>query len=211
MKRALALAVLVLAAGCKPPSVVALDQWLDAYGQDDTERMVANTWSGDRPVLREALEALRTAPTSTLAMALPPRPLSYELVEIETKAPGRQVVLTTITMKNPMAYASERVGHVLPDIPKTRPERRRFLMIQEGEAWGVKLDLAAAVARVDFAAAFERRLAARDLAGAAKMLEAVPPPPDEANAMKSHDRLAEALQERLQKAEARTRTATVTR
>lgn len=201
----------MLAAGCKPPSVAAVDQWLDAYGQDDAERMVAHTWSGDQALVRDALAALRTAPTSTLALALPPRPVSYELLEIEKKSPGRQVVLATIVMKNPLAYSSERVGHVLPDVPRTRPEQRRFLAVEEGERWGVKLDLAAAVARVDFVATFERRIAARDLAGAAQMLESVPTPPDEANAIRSHDRLAEALQERLQSARARTETATVSR
>ena len=211
MRRTAAAGLLMLAAGCKPPSVAAVDQWLDAYAQDDAERMVAHTWSRDRALVGDALVALRTAPTSTLALALPPRPVSYELLEIEDKEPGRHVVLTNIVMKNPLAYASERVGHVLPDVPKTRPEQRRFLAVEEGERWGVKLDLAAAVARVDFVAAFERRLAARDLAGAAAMLEAVPTPPDEANALRSHDRLAEALQERLQEARDRTRTATVSR
>jgi hypothetical protein len=202
---ALALALGALCA-CQPPSVAAVDQWLKAYAADDADGMAAHTWSGDQAMVRDALAALRVAPTSTLAMALPPRPVSYVLEEIEKKEPGRQVVLTTITMKNPLAYASERVGHVLPEVPKTRPERRRFLVVEEGERWGVKLDLAAAVARMEFAAAFERRISARDLAGAAKMLEAVPAPPDEANALRRTDRLAEALQERLQKLQARTST-----
>lgn len=199
---ALALGLLV-AAGCRPASVEAVHQWLTAYGADDGPTMLANTWPEDRPLLEQALEDLRTNPTSTLAMALPPRPLEHELVEIEEKAPGRHTVLTVIQMKNPLPYVSEKVGQQLPNVPKRRPERRRFLSVKTGDTWGVKLDLAAAVARVEFVAAFERALEAGELPRAKAMLQKVPAPPDEANALRTRDRLKEALEQRLSEIEAK--------
>lgn len=189
--------------GCRPPSVEAVHQWLDAYAVDDHPRMLAHTWSGDRALLEQALVDLGTNPTSTLAMALPSRPVEFELVEIEHKAPGRHTVLTRIEMKNPLAYTAKKVGQDLPGVPKTRPERRRFLSVQEGEGWGVKLDLAAAVARVDFVAKFERAARARDLSAAEAMLAEVPTPPDEANALRTRDRMKEALAARLEEVKAK--------
>lgn len=189
--------------GCRPASVESVHQWLLAYAEGDAERMVEHTWSGDRELVGRAMKARETSATSTLAMALPPRPIEHELVEIEKKEPGRHTVLTVIQMKNPLPYVSKKVGQDLPDVPKVRPERRRFLAVQEGERWGVKLDLAAALARVRFVEAFERVLAKGDLERARAMLEEVPAPPDEANALQTRDRLKEALTERIAEVEAR--------
>lgn len=179
-----------------PPSVQTVDTWLTAYAQGDVETMVAQTWSGDRDLVRTAMAELELSSTTTLAMALPPRPTKHELVELEHKAPGRHTVLTVITMKNPLAFVAKKVGQDLPGVPETRPERRRFLAVQEGETWGVKLDLSAALARVQFVRDFERALKAQDLPTAQVMLQEVPAPPDEANALTKRDRLKDTLTQR---------------
>lgn len=200
---ALVLGVGLSLSACRPASVEAVHGWLTAYGAEDVDAMVAHTWSGDRDLVRDAMAATRT---STLGMALPPRPLAFELIEIEDKAPGRHTVLARVEMKNPLAYVAEKVGQDLPDVPKRRPEQRRFLSVQEGETWGVKLDLAAAVRRVEFAAEVQRLIDRRRFDEAEARLKDVPPPPDEANALKRSDRLSETLQARL--ARGRTRTST---
>jgi hypothetical protein len=190
------------ATACKPPAVEALDQWLIAYEQDDVERVVDRTWSGDRELMRAAMIELRTAATGTLAIALPPRPQSHELIEVDSKSDDgeRWVVLVKTTLKNPLPFASERVGHVLENMPKTREQRRKYLMIREGERWGVKLDLAPTIERAKFVTKFQRALSRRDFSGAEEMLANIPPPPDEANAQKTKDRLAESLKAELEKA-----------
>ena len=160
--------------------------------------MVSNTVVADRALVREAMAA--PSSTSSLALALPPRPLSHELLEIESKAPGRHVVLTRIEMKNPLPFMSERVGQRL-EIPKTRNRRRRFLSVRSTEGrWGVQLDLAQVVKRTEFVRRFQAMVASGDLTAAEAMLEAVPAPPDEANALSKKDRLADTLREALKDA-----------
>lgn len=203
MKR-LSLGLFFLLSACTPPpSVEAVDKWLTAYADHDVETMLRYTWSGDRERLQAAMQELALTTTGTLAMALPSKPISHELVELEKKAPGRHTVLTVIKMKNPLAYTSKKIGHALPDVPMTRPERRRFLSVQEGESWGVKLDLDAALARVYFVAEFERKMTARGYAGAEALLTHVPMPPDEANALRTKDRLEITLSHRLAVAKAK--------
>lgn len=132
-----------LAACSPPPAVQAVDAWLAGYAKGDVEAVVAQSIDADRALVRAALAELDQVPTGTLAMALPPRPLSHEILEIESKdeAAGRWVVLAKLTLKNPLPYMSERVGHVLPDMPKTREHKRRFLAVRTDAGWRVKLDL----------------------------------------------------------------------
>ncbi len=191
--------------GCQmPESVRAVDAWLRAYQAEDVPAMVAHTVEADRPWVKKAMLELSRVPTGTVALSLPPKPMSHEIVEIEAKPSDRRhVVLTKVTLKNPLAYASKRVGQVLKDIPKTRTERRRFLSVREGSRWGVKLDLARVLARTQFAHRFHELLLSRDYTGARTLLSSIPPPPDEANALRLSDRLLEALTKDLEKAEAR--------
>lgn len=183
--------------GCMPPSVKVVDTWLTAYASENADQMVSATHPEDRALLQRALSAQQDDPTSMLAMLLPTKPLSHEMLEIESKEPGRHVVLTKIDMKNPLAFSAKRVGHDMPDIPKQRSERRRFLSIETKEAWGVKLDLQKALRRMEFAAEFQEALRRRDYKTAQSMLTAVPPPPDEANALRKTDRLKENLEQTL--------------
>lgn len=203
MKRS-ALFVVFAFVACKPPAVTALDQWLTAYEKNDVEHVVERTWSGDRELMRAALTELTelaTVPTGTLAIALPPRPLSHEVIEVESKSDdgSRWTVLVKTTLKNPLPYASERVGHVLENMPKTRDQQRRYFLIDESGSWGVKLDLAHTIERAKFVGEFQKKLSARDYDAAEKMLENVPPPPDEANAQKKADRLIDTLKSELDK------------
>ncbi len=188
----------LFAACTPPPSVQAVDRFLTAYANEDVDGMVAATWPGDRALMRDCAEAVKTAPTSTLALALPPLPLSHEVVEIEDKpSADRHVVLVRVKMKNPLAYEAKRVGQDLGDFPRTRTQRRRFLSIREEGRWGVKLDLAAVMRRAEFVAAFSKLVSAKRFEDAERMLAEVPPSPDEANAQRKKDRLATALEEEL--------------
>ncbi len=199
LRAAAVTALLALAAACTPPpSVKAVDTFLTAYANKDADAMAAATWPGDRALVRDCLAALETSPTSTLALALPPFPLSHEVIEIEDKpAEDRHVVLVRVTMKNPLAYEAKRVGQDLGDFPKTRNQRRRFLSVREGDRWGVKLDLAAVLRRAEFVAEFTRLLTAKDFAAAEALLAEAPPPPDEANAQLRKDRLVTDLEAEL--------------
>ena len=131
--------------------------------------------------------------TSSLALALPPRPIGHELLEIESKSAGRHVVLTRISMKNPLPFMSEKVGQRLP-IPKTRTRRRRFLSVRQANGeWGVQLDLEQVMKRTDFVRRFQRAVGRGDFTHAEALLEQVPSPPDEANAQSKKDRLPATL------------------
>ena len=201
---------LVGAGACSPPpSVRAVDEWLSAYAEGDIDRMVENTTPADRARVRSAMAALERSATSSLALTLPPRPLSHELVEIEKKSDNgrRHVVLCRVTYKNPLPYMSEKVGQDLP-IPKTRTRRRRFLSVRQDGRWGVKLDLDRVVRRADFVERFQTALRRRDYSAAEAMLQAVPAPPDEANAQRTKDRLATTLREQFEAAKKGTRTST---
>ena len=93
----------VALAGCMSDSMKAVDGWLTAYAGGDGAGMRRHTWPEDRPLLDEALLAMEASATSTLALALPPRPLEHEVVELEEiEADDRHVILTRITMKNPL-------------------------------------------------------------------------------------------------------------
>lgn len=193
---------LMLVACDPPPSVQAVDAWLTAYAIDDVQEMADNTVPADRDLLRQALGS---APTSTLALALPARPLSHEILEIERKedAGRRHIVLCKVTAKNPLASMSKRVGHNL-DIPRTRTHRRRFLSVRGPDGrWGVKLDLAQVVARAQLVQRFNEALARRAYDRAAALLQDIPAPPDEANAQRKQDRLKTTLQARLEAARRR--------
>lgn len=195
----------VFAVSCKPPAVVALDQWLLAYRNDEVEKMVAATWSGDRELLRAAMLELREVPTGTLASSLPPRPLEHEVLDVDSKSDDgdRWVLLAKTTLKNPLPFASEKVGHVLEGMPKTRDQRRKYLLVREGEAWGVKLDLQRTVERAKFVVAFQNLVARGRFDEAEQLLGKIPESPDEANAQKKTDRLQETLRADLNKARRR--------
>ena len=184
---------LALPAACQPPSSVqAVDRWLTAYAAADVETMVAHTAADDREYVRRAMTT--DSKTSSLALALPPPPLSHEILEIERKdGPTRHVVLCRVKMKNPLPYMSEKVGQDLK-IPKTRTRRRRFLSVRGPDGrWGVKLDLRQVLARTRFVRDFREALRQRNFVHAEAMLTSVPASPDEANVQSSKDRLAATL------------------
>ncbi|MEM7678381.1 MAG: hypothetical protein AAF449_20505 [Myxococcota bacterium] len=209
----ISLAVVWGSACTPPPSVQAVDGWLSAYAQGDVERMLAHTTPDDRNLLREAMSPTTT---SSLALILPPRPLSHELLEIEKKSSdgSRHIVLCRVKMKNPLAFMSEKVGQQL-EIPRARTRRRRFLSVEGADGrWGVKLDLAQVLARARFVQRFEQRLRARRFDDAQRMLSQIPRPPDEANVQRTKDRLEERLRAKLKTAQASshrgTKTSTLT-
>lgn len=205
MRRALAVVLLAISTACKPPAVEAVDAWYTAFEQGDVERTAALTYSADRALVREALAELGRVATGTLASALPAKPISHKLIEVETKSDDgtRWVVLVETKLKNPLPFASERVGHVLKDMPKTREQKRRVLVVREGETWGVKLDLQRTVDRAIFVAQFQRALDAKNFAHAEELLTKTPAPPDEGNAQKKSDRLVDTLKAELEKAKKR--------
>ncbi len=193
-------ALLVLSTGCMPPSVKSVDDWLTEYAAGDVGKTVAQTWSGDRALVQAALEEQAKDPNGPLALLLPPKPISHEISDLLAKeSDDRHVVLAMVTMKNPLPFASERVGGSLPNIPRTRTEARRFLAVREGERWGVKLDLARVKARADFAEQVLDALSRRQLDTARALLEHVPPPPDDPNALTTRDRMVDELTKALEK------------
>ena len=198
--KALALTFVVSASACMPPSVKAVDDWLLAYQQLDAEAVALNTCAADRELARSGVEAVRTSATSSLALMMPPRPIKHEIHEIETKEDGRHIIVATLTLKNPLPFMSEKVGHVLPGIPKTRSLKQRYLVIQEGERWGLKFDLALRQERLQFASRFGRLISKRRYAEAAALLQHVPPRPDSGNSLRKSDRLKLGLQAQLDKA-----------
>jgi hypothetical protein len=190
-----------------PPSVQAVDDWLRAHANGDSAGMAERTWSGDRDLVKAALAEREKDPNGALALLLPPKPISHEIVEIQTKeTDDRHVVLAKVTMKNPLPFASERTGNALPDIPKTRTEERKILAVREGDRWGVKLDLEAVKLRASFAEDFFSALGRKEWDAARAMLRSVPPPPDDPNALQRKDRMVLELQEELDK---RVRTSSV--
>jgi hypothetical protein len=194
--------VLLTLAACKPEPVIAVDEWLDGYAAGDIERVVAHTCLEDRDLARAALAEQKTVATGTLATALPPRPLTHEIIEIESKDKerGRYVILAKTTLRNPLPYMSKRVANELQDMPMTRDQRRRFLVVREGDKWGVKLDLKRVLERDDFVVKFEKLMSAKKLDEAEAMLTHIPPPPDEANALHKSDRLLDMLKGEIKKA-----------
>ncbi len=199
-----AAASLLACVACSPPdSVKVVDGWLTGYRDLDVEAVVANTWAGDKALVRKSVEAVKNEPRSGPALALPPLPLSFEIIEIEKKpAPDRHIILTKVKMKNPLPYEAEKVGQDLGDFPRTRSQRRRFLSVRDGDDWGVKLDLAAVMKRSAFVDAFTAHLESRRFEDAERMLSAVPPLPDEAN-VHPKDRLIPTLEAELKKARSR--------
>jgi hypothetical protein len=194
-------AVLVAICGCMPPSVKAVDDWLIAYAAGDVDGTVAKSASQDRELVKAALLEQASDANGPAAMLLPPKPIRHEILEIaEKESDDRHVVLAKVTAKNPLPFASERVGQVLADIPKSRSFERKFLALREGETWVVKLDLPAVKARAEFASAFFEALAKKDFEVARSMLTHVPPPPDDPNALATKDRMSEELQQELKKA-----------
>lgn len=195
-----------------PPSVKAVDEFLQGYAAGDVDRVVANTWSGDRALVEAALREQTDNPNGPLAILLPPKPIEHEILEIADKeSDTRQVILAMVRMKNPLPYASKRVGQPLPDIPKTRSAHRRFLSIREGERWGVKLDLAAVEARARFAERMLDLTSTWKLDEAEALLSKAPPPPDDPNALSNEDRLVEDLRAEIEtKRKRRAKTSTTT-
>jgi hypothetical protein len=201
MKRWLA-GLFVFLPACAPPSVKVVEGWLTAYAAGDSDAMVASTVEADRPLLEKSLVATSTAPMSTLALALPPKPLKHEFIEIEKKeGSDRQVILIKAELKNPLHYEAKRVGQSLPNIPKTRWKRHRYLAVREGDGWFVKLDLEAMIARQRYAERFSALLGTWKLEEAAAMLDSIPPLPDDGNARRrKRDRLSDTLTEQLEEA-----------
>ncbi len=202
---------LVCMTACMPPSVQAVEDWLVAYEKGDAATVAKNTCAADRVLAEEGARQVLTTGTSTLVLMMPPRPIRHEIHEIETKEPGRHTVLTTLTLKNPMASMSRKVGHVLPDMPETRPLKHRFLVVKEGETWGLKFDLELRQRRLQFAADFERLLSAKRFEEATAVLEKTPPRPDAANSLRKSDRLRQRLEQRLKEEQKKLKTKTATR
>lgn len=195
-----------------PDSVQAVDNWLQGLETGDAEAVVRWSHPGDQALMRQGLaDRAGDAPTSLVALALPPAPLEHYFVEIAEKSPDgtRHVVLTELTLKNPLPYASKRVGQELKGIPKTRKLTTRFLLVRVPEVgWRVKLDLPGVLARAEFAEAVQKALSEARWADAAALLEDVPPPPDDPNALTRTDRLAETLSAELESRLARAKTST---
>ncbi|MCB9655914.1 MAG: hypothetical protein H6729_17445 [Deltaproteobacteria bacterium] len=181
----------------------AVDEWLTAFEANDSATMVANTVSQDQALVADALDALRLSTTATLALALPPRPLSHRMIDIEAKeSDDRHRISVEVTLRNPLPFNSERVGQSL-DIPRVRSHLRQFLVVRQDDRWGVKLDLAATLARARFVDAFEQHLSRAEFDAAEAMLQHIPKPPDEANALKTVDRLETTLRDDLKEARRR--------
>lgn len=194
---------------CMPPSVQAVDRFLDGLAAEDPEGAAAWVVPKDREGVRTGLALRRSDPTALEALILPPTPLSHYFVEITKKSPDgrRHVLLTELTLENPLPAVSERVGQSLDGIPKTRVLTRRFLSVRQSpERWAVQLDLPAAQTRAEFVTRFEDLLDAGNFSKAKALLQRVPPPPDNGRRQPPVDRLEASLKARLD--EARTRTAT---
>lgn len=185
-----------------PPPVRALDTWLSAYALGDREKLVERTSTSDQALLAKGLAEAAKDPTGTLALALPPRPLDHSILEVVKKGAGRQVISARLVLPNPLPSASERVGQPLPGVPETRPLRRRFLVIEEAEAWVVKLDLERVVERSRIATEVLGLIAEGRLAEAdRRLLEGVPAPPDDGESGPAQDRLLDELRRRILEAE----------
>lgn len=205
MRRLSTIVALAALTGCAPPSVKVVEAWLAAYGADDTAALKNATLPADRELLETCLAATSTSPMSRQALALPPKPLRHEFLEIEKKeGTDRQVLLVKMELKNPLHYEAKRVGQSLPNIPKTRWKRRRFLSVKEGENWYVKLDLATVLERAHYAERFLGLITARRLKEAEAMLESIPERPDDGDARRTKkDNLEDALKLALEKAKKR--------
>jgi len=196
-------ALLIASTACMPGSVRAVDEWLIGLERGDDDAVVAWSHPRDRDLVASALQARASDPTALLSLALPPQPLEHYFVEIERKSEDgrRHVVETELTLKNPLPYASEKVGQSLEGIPKTRKLVRYFASVRvPNEGWRVFLDLSAVVARAEFVERFQAALEAEDWARAGAMLASIPPPPDDPAAQKDDDRMEAALQSQLERA-----------
>ncbi len=190
----------LLASGCMPPSVRAVDEWLDAFEAGDTESMVLWSHDADRPLVRKAMAERQADPTGLHSLALPPTPQSHYIEAIASKSDDgrRHVVATELTVKNPLPFSSRRMGQELEGVPETRKLSKRFLSVQVAPGdWRVKLDLPRTLERARFAERFEEALSDRDRSSAESMLRSVPPPPDEADALQKKDRLQASLRDRM--------------
>jgi hypothetical protein len=189
------LGLLSTTAACMPPPVKAVDSWLTAYEKGDVEAMLANTVAADRALVKKALEAGTSSKASDLELAMPTKPKEHEIKEIDSKDPDGQwqVVIAKVTMTNPLPAVSKKIGQNLEGIPEQRSQWRKFKAVKEGDTWGVRLDLAAVIARTEFVTKFQKLLERGKVDEAEKLLESVPPPPDDPNAQKTADRLKDAL------------------
>lgn len=192
-----------------PPPRRAVDAWLTAYTAGDRPTMLAHTATADRALVAAALTAQAEDPTASLALALPPRPLSHEVLDREQGGDDRQIFLTRLVLKNPLPYAGEKVGQPLPQIPRTRGQWRRFLLVREGKAWRVSLDLKRVMERTAFVTRFLGALERRDFDEAEALLRSVPPPPDVPESQVNKDRLPRVLGAELASARASVRPAGV--
>jgi len=192
-----------VASGCMPPSVRAVDGFLEGLEARDPDRVARWAHPADRALVKEGLAERRENPTGFLALALPPEPLEHEFIGIAHKSDdgARHVVQTVLTLKNPLPFASEKVGQPLEGVPETRALRKKFLSVRlDSGDWRVKLDLPAVVARAELVEAFQAALDAGRIAEAEALLDDVPPPPDEPSAVQARDRLAEGLRTELKRA-----------
>lgn len=192
--------VFLLLNACMPPSVRAVDDLLEGIESGDIEQAAAAVHPDDEALLRQGLALRPQQPLAHEALAIPQTPLEHELLEISSKMPGAHVVLAELTYKNPLPFASERVGQKLDGMPETRKQKVRFRSEETPAGWRVRLDLPAVVERSRFVERFQGLLAERRLDDARQLLSAVPPPPDNAQSQKDKDRLVETLQAELAKA-----------
>jgi hypothetical protein len=190
---------LSLSACWRPGSVRSVEAWLTAYQNGDAAEVEAHTAEGDRALLRQGLAQGEFSSSSTVALALPPRPIDFEILELEkidNSGPvARHIVATRLRVKNPLPFSSEKIGQQLENFPRTRPRRRRFLVLEESPGqWRVKLDLQRVLARSRHALAFQDALFRGDYQKAQTLIDAVPGPPDDGNALSKQDRLRESME-----------------
>lgn len=180
-----------------PPSVKVVDELLTGLETEDVERAVNAVHPDDRALLRKGMSA--SSRTELEALAIPPRPLEHEMVEIADKQADHHVVVADLKLKNPLPFASERMGQEMPDMPKTRPLTLRFRAekLPNGD-WAVRLDLPATLARSQFVQRFQTALDEGRLDDAEAMLSQIPPSPVTPQAQIDADRLAESLLEELE-------------
>jgi len=182
-----------------PPSVKAVDELLKGLEQSDPDRAAAAVHPDDQAILRKGMAA--ETRTALEALAIPPKPLEHEMVEIAKKEADHHVVVADLKLENPLPFSAERVGQSMPDMPKTRPLTMRFRSerLDDGR-WAVRLDLPATLARSRFVQDFQDTLRSGDLEKAEAMLAQIPPPPRTAQAQKEADRLEASLRGALKKA-----------
>ncbi len=197
-KQPLGVALFLVALGafaCKPAPVQTVEHWLAAHVVEDWPKLIQNSSQIDQPLLKRWVQKSQT---SSLSEALPPKPKEYEIIEISKKEKGRRLVYVKLVLKNPLPYASEKVGHKLPEnFPRTRNVRRNYLAVEEGGVWRVKNDLPRVEERIKGALKIDLLIDGGKLSQARALIDSLPEPPDDGRAVTDKDHLKLGLEKRL--------------